>query len=77
MRFNKITFLVFLASLLLSGAAGTLHAQNYVFRHPEPEIQKLIGDLAEEAAKNNLIGYDQNQRTQGDFGSDIYIVEEV
>ena len=36
---------------------------NYVFRHPEPEIQKLIGDLAEEAAKNDLIGYDQNQRT--------------
>lgn len=36
---------------------------NYVFRHPEPEVQKLIGDLAEEAAQNNLIGYDQNQRT--------------
>ena len=22
-------------------------------------------------------GYDQNQRTHGDFGSDIYIVEEI
>jgi alpha-galactosidase len=22
-------------------------------------------------------GYDQNQRTQGDFGSDIYVVEET
>ena len=22
-------------------------------------------------------GYDQNQRTQGDFGSDVYIIEEV
>jgi len=22
-------------------------------------------------------GYDENQRTQGDFGSDIYIIEEI
>ena len=29
MRFNKITILLLFASLLLSGAAGTLHAQNY------------------------------------------------
>lgn len=36
---------------------------NYVFRHPEPEVQNLIAELAEEAAKNDLIGYDQNQRT--------------
>ena len=29
MRFNKITFLILLASLIFGGAAGTLHAQNY------------------------------------------------
>lgn len=35
---------------------------NYVFRHPEPEVQDMIATLAEEAAKNDLIGYDQKQR---------------
>lgn len=35
---------------------------NYVFRHPEPEVQAMIAELAEEAAQNDLIGYDQNQR---------------
>lgn len=36
---------------------------NYVLRHPDPKVREEIAMLAERAAKNNLIGYDQNQRT--------------
>ena len=36
---------------------------NFVIRHPDPGIRALIGQLAGEAADNNRIGYDQNQRT--------------
>jgi hypothetical protein len=35
---------------------------NYVLRHSNKEIADLIADLATEAAKNDLIGYDQSQR---------------
>lgn len=35
----------------------------HVIRHPDPEVREWIAKLAEEAAANNLIGYDQNQRT--------------
>lgn len=35
---------------------------NYVLRHPDPRVRAEIALLAERAAKNNLIGYDQNQR---------------
>ena len=36
---------------------------NYVFRYPSSTVRECIASLAEEAAKNNKIGYDQNQRT--------------
>ncbi len=35
---------------------------NCVLRHPNPAVQADIAKLAVAAAKNNLIGYDQNQR---------------
>lgn len=35
----------------------------HVFRYPVKEVRDQIAELAEEAARNNLIGYDQNQRT--------------
>lgn len=35
---------------------------NCVLRHPEAKVRKLIAQLAKEAANNNKIGYDQNQR---------------
>lgn len=35
----------------------------HVFRYPVKEVRDMIAELAEEAARNNLIGYDQNQRT--------------
>lgn len=35
---------------------------NCVLRHPEAAVRKLIAQLAKEAANNNKIGYDQNQR---------------
>lgn len=34
----------------------------YMIRHPDPAVRQLISELAVEAAKNNKIGYDQNQR---------------
>lgn len=34
-----------------------------VFHHPDARVRQTIAELAIEAAKNNLIGYDQNQRT--------------
>lgn len=36
---------------------------NYVLRHPNTKVREEIALLAERAARNNLIGYDQNQRT--------------
>lgn len=33
-----------------------------VLRHPDPKVREMIAVLAEEAAANNLIGYDQGQR---------------
>lgn len=35
---------------------------NCVLRHPKASVRKLIAQLAKEAANNNKIGYDQNQR---------------
>lgn len=35
---------------------------NYVLRHPDAKVRTEIALLAERAAKNNLIGYDQDQR---------------
>ena len=35
----------------------------HVFRYYAPFARNMIATLAEEAARNNLIGYDQNQRT--------------
>ena len=34
-----------------------------VLRHPNQQIRELIAELAIEAANNNKIGYDQNQRS--------------
>lgn len=34
-----------------------------VLRHPDREVGNLLAELARKAAKNDLIGYDQNQRT--------------
>ena len=34
-----------------------------VLRHPDQQVRQLIAELGIEAANNNLIGYDQNQRT--------------
>lgn len=34
-----------------------------VLRHPNEAVRNMIATLAEESANNNLIGYDQNQRT--------------
>ena len=36
---------------------------NYVLRHPNAKVREEIALLGERAARNNLIGYDQNQRT--------------
>lgn len=36
--------------------------QNVVLRHPDAKVRKMIADMAEAAANNNNIGYDQNQR---------------
>ena len=33
-----------------------------VLRHPDAAVRKKIAELAEAAAKNNLVGYDQNER---------------
>jgi hypothetical protein len=33
-----------------------------VLRHPDANVRNLIAELSEEAANNNKIGYDQNQR---------------
>lgn len=33
-----------------------------VLRHPDAKVRKMISDMAKAAAKNNLIGYDQNER---------------
>ena len=35
----------------------------HVFRYPASTVRECIASLAEEAAKNDRIGYDQNQRT--------------
>ncbi len=35
---------------------------NYVLRHPDAKVRDMIASMAEAAAKNNLIGYDQNDR---------------
>lgn len=35
---------------------------NCVIRHPNPNVRKLISEMATASAKNNLIGYDQGQR---------------
>lgn len=35
----------------------------YVLRHPDPNVRETLAKLSEEAANNNYIGYDQNQRT--------------
>ena len=35
----------------------------HVFRHPDQRVQRLIARLAIEAALNDLIGYDQGERT--------------
>lgn len=35
----------------------------YMIRYPDPSVGQLLSDLACEAAANDLIGYDQNQRT--------------
>lgn len=36
---------------------------NVVMRHPNANTRNLIADMARKAAENNLIGYDQSQRT--------------
>ena len=36
---------------------------NYILRHPDPAVREELALLSELAAKNNKIGYDQNQRT--------------
>ena len=50
------------------------------------KLLKRVDDIAKGAALMSGIllkplfrgtGYDQNQRTQGDFGSDVYIIEEI
>ena len=35
---------------------------SHVLRHPDPRVRRLIAELAIEAALNDCIGYDQNQR---------------
>ncbi|MGI6011853.1 MAG: hypothetical protein ACOX8H_10225 [Ruminococcus sp.] len=35
---------------------------NYVLRHPDGKVREMIAGMAEAAAKNNRIGYDQNDR---------------
>ena len=34
-----------------------------ILRHPDPAVRDKIAELAEKAAKNDKVGYDQNQRT--------------
>lgn len=36
---------------------------NYVLRHSSSTVRECIAELSEEAAQNDRIGYDQNQRT--------------
>lgn len=57
------------------GAAGDQHGDEWaiipwynrpwgvVLRHPDRAVGNLLAELARKAAKNDLIGYDQNQRT--------------
>lgn len=33
-----------------------------ILRHPDAKVRHMIADMAEAAAKNNLVGYDQSQR---------------
>ena len=48
-----------------------------VFRPKSSEIaQKLVYDM-KAACENKNIGYDQSQRNQGDFGSDLYVIREI
>ena len=35
---------------------------DYMIRYPDPAVGQLIADLAREAAENDLIGYDQDER---------------
>ena len=35
----------------------------HVFRYPDADVRKTIADIAVEAANNNLVGYDQDERT--------------
>lgn len=35
---------------------------NCILRHPDPAVRELIATLATQGAKNDLIGYDQNER---------------
>lgn len=35
---------------------------NYILRHPDAKVREEIALLAERAARNNLVGYDQGQR---------------
>ena len=35
---------------------------NCVLRHPDADVREMIADMAEAAAKNNFVGYDQLQR---------------
>lgn len=35
----------------------------HILRHPDANVREMIAKLGEEAAANNLIGYDQSQRT--------------
>lgn len=36
---------------------------NFVLRHPNAQVREILAQLSEEAARNNNVGYDQNQRT--------------
>lgn len=39
------------------------YSQTYTARHPDQKVQQTIARLARDAANNNNIGYDQDQRT--------------
>ena len=54
------------------------HSKGWVvLRCKDAAKREKIAEAMEKACKNSQIGYDQNQRTQGDFGSDVYVIEEV
>lgn len=36
---------------------------NFVLRHPNAQVREMLAQLSEEAARNNNVGYDQDQRT--------------